>query len=135
MNDPWGRTFGNAFAQIAKAHAMRTLEQEVRESVQQHGTDWLLDYVLVQDELGRSMPVAVYRVLAEHGFAERIGQGISTRWILTMKGRQALADRKAQRDFEQAQAMLSATERRYQRAPRPLPVLDQIRRYDAEWSD
>lgn len=127
----WWREFARFFADVSRLNARWQLELEIREEIAKNGAGWLLDYVLEQDELHRVIPSVVHKVLSEHGWSERIGTGIQTRWILTMKGRQALAERKAERELEQLHREFGSITK----LPRPLPVLDQIRRYDAEWSD
>jgi hypothetical protein len=128
----WGQ-FARFFADVAHANARTQLWVDIKEAIAQHGSKWLLDYVLDEDDAHRVIPPVVHKVMAEYDWSERLGHGQHQRWILTMKGRQALAERKAERELDQFARELNAIGRP-QRA-QPLPVVEQIRRYDAEWSD
>lgn len=133
QEDAWWRSFGLLFHEITRVEVHRALEKHIRDEVAAHGTDWLLTYVLEEDAAHRKIPSAVYRVLKSYDWAERMGTGINSRWILTMKGREALAKRKDELEAAQLREELQLV--RQLRAPRELPVLDHIRRFDAEWWD
>lgn len=93
----WWKRFGLLFLELARAEVRRLLSAEAAQKIAVHGSDWLLDEVLRMDEQRQKVPPYIYKALSEFGWAERMGHGVETRWIFTLRGREALSERQWER--------------------------------------